>query len=467
MEPRLNQYISEHREEMIQTLQEVIRIPSYRGEAAQGAPYGQGPAQMLKKAMEIAKDMGFPTVVNLDDQCAYCEFGEGDEIVGIFPHFDVVPEGTGWIYPPYGAEIHNGWIYGRGVVDDKGPGIASLYGMKAIMDLGLPIKRRIRLIFGINEETGMEDIKYYMKKKGAPSMGFSPDAQFPVSFAEKAGATVHVGKKLTGERVQGLKVVRLWGGDAPCNIADTCNAVLKAKDDAQAEWVMWKLAMFVEKTAWDIKGVRDGLTISLDSKGRTGHPYTPRLAQNAISQLVMFLDRLGIDGQGGEIIHIFRQKIGMEYYGESLGLDREDESGFMTFSNTHIELDQEHFFATFKMYRPYYYEMAEVVEDINRAFASAGIRVLDYDAGMGVMHDKKEPLIQTLSKVYTEITGRNGKPRAVGGTYSKFVPTICGFGAIFPGTKDMCHVVNEALRLDEFELLGHIYSNAILALANL
>ena len=467
MEPRLNDYIAASREDMIRTLQEVIAIPSVRGKAAPGAPYGPGPAKMLEKCLNLAREMGFPTVVNVDDHCGYCEWGEGEEIVGIFPHFDVVPEGGGWTYPPYAAEIHDGWIYGRGAVDDKGPGIASLYGMKAIKDLGLPVKRRVRLIFGINEETGMEDIQYYVNKYGAPQLGFSPDAQFPVSFAEKAGATIRVGRKLSGERPEGLYLARLYGGDAPSNIADSCQAVLEAADEAQAEWILWKLAMFAEKTMWALEGRRDGLTVTIDSRGKTGHPYTPRLGQNAISQLIMFLDRLGIAGEGGAIVHLFREKIGMEYYGESLGIDREDVSGFLTFSNTHIELDEGSFSAIFKIFRPYYYELDDLVEDIDRALVPGGVRVIEATGFPGVMRDRNSPLIQTLSKVYTQMTGKDGTPRAVGGTYSKYVPTICGFGAIFPGTKDMCHVVDEAIQLDEFVFLGQIFANAIYALANL
>lgn len=466
MNEALNAYIAKNKERMIETLREVVAIPSYRGEAAPGAPYGEGPAKVLGKCLEIARRLGFETV-NVDNHCGYAEYGRGEESVGIFAHYDVVPEGQGWTYPPYAGEIHDGWIYGRGVVDNKGPGIASLFGLKAIMDLGLPIKRRIRMVFGINEETGMEDIKYYVKKLGAPMLGFSPDAQFPVSFAEKAGATVHVGKKLSGIASDGLGLVRLYGGDAPETIADTCEATLLAKDAEQADHVMWKLAMFAEKTAWNLRGKRDGLEMVIYSIGKTGHPYTPRLGQNAISQLIMFLDRIGIQGEAGQIIHTLREAIGMEYYGEHLGIDREDESGFLTFSNTRIDLDAQQFSATFKLYRPYYFNMEDLVESIEQALSPAGLRVTGYVAGTGVMRDKHSPLIRKLSQVYGEMTGLPSEPRAVGGTYAKFVPTICGFGAIFPGTKDMCHVVDEGLNLEEFVLLGQIYANAIYELATM
>jgi succinyl-diaminopimelate desuccinylase len=157
----------------------------------------------------------------------------------------------------------------------------------------------------------------------------------------------------------------------------------------------------------------------------------------------------------------------MDYYGEHLGIDKEDISGWLTFSTTVIKLDKEKLFAVFKLYRPYYYKLENLVEDINKALAPEGINVLHSECSPGVMHDPNSPLIQALSHVYAEHTGHDSRPRAVGGTYSKYVSTICGFGAIFPNTKDYCHVVDERIRIDELVLLGKIYADAIYELANI
>ena len=124
-------------------------------------PFGEGVSKSLGCALEISKKLGFK-VVNLDGHVGYAEYGDGEEYVAALGHLDVVPEGDDWIYPAYGAEIHDGKIYGRGTTDDKGPIMASLYGLKAIKELGLPLSKKIRIIFGTNEETGSKDIEYYL-----------------------------------------------------------------------------------------------------------------------------------------------------------------------------------------------------------------------------------------------------------------------------------------------------------------
>lgn len=467
MKAIINEYIDNTKEKMIQSLQEIVAIRSVISESAKGAPYGVETARALDYALSLSKRLGFRTT-NVDGHCGFAEYGDGEEVVGIFAHLDVVPEGIGWTYPPFAGEIHNGWIYGRGVVDNKGPAIASLYGLKALKESGLPIRRRIRMVFGINEESGMNDIQYYVKKYGAPTTGFSPDAQFPVSFAEKGGVTIEVGKNLNSSQPGSkINITRLYGGDTPCNIPDRCDAIINVDSNESAQIVTEQLYEYTKKTGYNIISLRKDDEIYLKSTGRTGHPYTPNLAQNAISQLIAFLDTLDTGGEAGEIIRLLNEKIGMEYYGKSLGIEREDESGFLTFSNTSIYLDNKKFHAIFKIYRPYYYQLDEIVDDINKAMNTAGIKVINSITSPGVMIDKNSPVIKMLAKVYEEHTKLDPTPRAVGGTYAKYVPNITGFGAIFPGTKDMCHVVDESVKVDEFVLIGKIYGNAIYELANM
>lgn len=113
--------------------------------------------------LKVCEDMGFRTK-NVDNYMGWAEIGEGDEMVAILGHLDVVPEGKGWDKDPYSGEVDDTNVYGRGAMDDKGPAIAALYGMKAIVDAGLPLKRRIRILFGTNEETGAADMDYYLEK---------------------------------------------------------------------------------------------------------------------------------------------------------------------------------------------------------------------------------------------------------------------------------------------------------------
>ena len=155
-----------------------------RGEAEENAPFGREVRRMLDTAMADIRRLGM-TPRNIDGYACDTEIGEGEEVIAVLAHLDVVPEGEGWHSDPYGAEIRDGRMIGRGTSDDKGPAVAALYAMRAIQDAGIPLRKRCRLILGCDEETSMEDLEYYDKKLGLPDKGFSPDANFPLINTEK------------------------------------------------------------------------------------------------------------------------------------------------------------------------------------------------------------------------------------------------------------------------------------------
>jgi succinyl-diaminopimelate desuccinylase len=149
----LDENILAMKDEIITSVQAALRIRSVGEDEKDGMPFGEGIQKALEHCLELSQTLGFKTV-NVDNMIGYAEYGEGDEMVAVLGHLDVVPEGGGWTYPPYAAEIHDGKIYGRGATDDKGPTIGALYALKAIKDLRLPLKRRVRIMFGLNEEAG-------------------------------------------------------------------------------------------------------------------------------------------------------------------------------------------------------------------------------------------------------------------------------------------------------------------------
>ena len=172
--------------DMIDTLARWIRIPSVRAEqSAPNAPFGMEVRRALDTAIADIARLGM-TPRDIDGYCCDAEIGEGEETIAVLAHLDVVPEGDGWTHEPYGAEIVDGRIIGRGTSDDKGPGVAALFAMKAVLDAGIPLRRRCRLILGCDEECGMQDLEYYEQKVGLPAKGFSPDANFPLINTERA-----------------------------------------------------------------------------------------------------------------------------------------------------------------------------------------------------------------------------------------------------------------------------------------
>ena len=167
----LYDWIERNSDDLVRSLQGCVQIPSVCADDQSGYPYGEQVHRCLHYVLELARELGF-TVHNMDEQVGWCEYGQGEEMVAVLSHLDVVPEGEGWTVPPYGGQVLNGRIYGRGTMDDKGPALCALYGLLAIKQAGLPLKRRIRLIFGLNEETGSADLKYYTTHGGEiPVMG--------------------------------------------------------------------------------------------------------------------------------------------------------------------------------------------------------------------------------------------------------------------------------------------------------
>ena len=183
--------VERRKKDMIDDICALVQIDSTRGESQEGKPFGNGPASALEKALDICKREGLPTK-NVDGYMGYGSFGESQNYIGIIGHVDVVEVGDGWIDPPFSAVIHDGRIWGRGALDDKGPLLAALYGMLALKDLKVIPKTAIRIIFGTNEETGMEDMKYFLQHERKPLVGFTPDNKFPAIYGERGRAVIEV-----------------------------------------------------------------------------------------------------------------------------------------------------------------------------------------------------------------------------------------------------------------------------------
>lgn len=191
MKEKINEIIDNLKDNLIKDVCDMVKINSIRSKAKEGMPYGEGVNDALNHALKLCEKHGLKTK-NVDGYMAYGQLGEGDDYIGIVGHLDVVEVFDGWKHPPFSATIEDNRIYGRGALDNKGPLLAAFYGLLAFKSLNIPVKRPIRIIFGTNEETGMEDIKYYLTKEKAPLMGFTPDNKFPAIYGERGRAVIEV-----------------------------------------------------------------------------------------------------------------------------------------------------------------------------------------------------------------------------------------------------------------------------------
>ncbi len=453
--------IEEKREHLISDLQGCIRIPSVYAEDDSGYPYGKAVQDCLEYMLETARKLGFSTH-NMDNQAGWCEYGEGEEMTAVLCHLDVVPEGDGWTVPPYEGLVADGRIYGRGTMDDKGPAVAALYALLALKESGAALKKRVRVIFGLNEETGSADMKYYLNHGGeVPVMGFTPDGEYPVINGEKGlvNETFTCRFRQDGE----FRLLELEGGEAHNIVpAEAC-----ARLSCSREMAEQIAAMQEEKVTCTL--TEDGIRIK--AAGVSAHGGTPWEGENAIGRLMMFLNRLPLSEDLARTVKLLAEKIGMECDGESLGIAMEDEvSGGLTMNLGVIQGTVKGEECEISVKLNYRYPVTKSFEDcgpkVEAAFAEAGFQVSALNHKAGLYMEPDSPLVSKLLEVYTRCTGQEAAPKSIGGgTYAKMMPNTLAFGPIFPGDEVREHKPDEYMELDRLIDNAEIMAEAMYELA--
>ena len=460
----INEKIDSMKEELISATQKVLKIKSVQDDPKPGMPFGEGVSNTLDAALEISKKLGFKTV-NVDGYVGYAEYGQGEDYVGILGHLDVVPEGNGWKYPPYGAEIHDGKMYARGSMDDKGPIMATLFGLKAIMDLKMPLTKKVRIIFGTNEETGSSEIAYYLKKEKPPVSGFTPDAEYPIIYGEKGITIFNVVKELNVKSNGPTSIKYIKGGLRPNMVPDYTEAGILTDDKS----AFIKLVQeYVKKTGFDIKAVDNDEMVILKSVGVGAHGSLPQLGKNAIMQLFDFLGSLQLAKCDiVEFIEFMNKNVGFDVYGDKFGVGLEDkESGKLSFNIGIIDMNQDKVTMALNLRYPVTFKLDDMMKPFNDRIKGTGIIIENLEHQEPLFFPADHPLIKTLQKVYTEQTGQKATLLAIGGgTYAKEMPNIVAFGPIFPGQIDLDHQTNEYIEIDSLVKNTKIYAHAIYELA--
>lgn len=454
MDKKLNEAVAALRPQMVAALQRLVRRRSVEADPLPGKPFGEEVDACFAEALALCHELGFETT-DMDRYIGWCEIGTGDEMVAVLGHLDVVPEGEGWHHPPYAAEIEGGRLYGRGSIDDKGPVVASLFALKAIRDLGIPLNRRVRLLFGLNEETNDRDVLYYKAHGGEiPVLGFTPDGEYPLINGEKGILNGTYTRTLhqTGDYI----LTRFEGGEAS-NISPAY-AVAEVKCPAEAAS---KIA--AEKvTVTPIDG-----GIRVEAEGVAVHGSTPELGENAIGRLAMALAQLPFTGETGECLAFVSERLGMETHGESLGLAMRDGiSGDLTMNVGVASFENEALSLTFSVRYPVTLPYELVYPRLKRGFTLGGFTETEMTHAAALYIPKDSELIRRLLGVYEAETGEKAEPKCIGGgTYAKSMPNIVAFGPIFPGDEVREHKPDEYMETRRVMQNAEIIASAMKALA--
>jgi succinyl-diaminopimelate desuccinylase len=442
--------------EMVESLQKIIRYRSVMEPAVGDFPYGQGIQDCLEAYLALCASLGLKTK-NVDNVSGWAEFGEGEEMVGVVGHLDVVPEGTGWHYPPFGGVVEDGKLYGRGTIDDKGPMVAALYALKAIMEEGIPLKRRIRLIFGVNEENGCAGIAHYVTSgEEIPVTGFTPDGAFPIINGEK-GIVAGVYRRAVRPSAHGIR--HLHGGDA----SNMVPALAVAELDWPAEEVDAACALAFPKVR--ISPADGGLRV--EAEGICVHGSTPEEGENAVGRLFLALSHLPLDGDSADLTAFMCRAIGMETRGQSLGIaQRDDLSGDLTVNLGIMELSQGQAEVTLNIRYPVTHELEDFHDTLVASMAKGGFTEVSLSHDHSIYASPETPLIQTLSAVYEEKTGNHADLLCIGGgTYAKDMPNIVAFGPIYPEDFNCEHQADEYIEIRRLIQTTQILAEAMKRLA--
>lgn len=452
-------------DEQLKVTQEVVRVKSILDESGDTKehPFGHVLSDALDDFLRHAERLGFRTK-NVDNYIGYAEMGDQGDLIGILVHLDVVPEGqeSDWVLPPYGGVIKDSALHGRGTIDDKGPAVSVLYAMKALLDSGIELKKRFRLILGLDEESGSRCILHYKEYEDIPAFSFSPDAEFPVVNAEKGILRATISKSTEVDNTSNMPNLRkIAGGDRFNVVPDSATAEIVCTA-FQADKVMTSL---VSIQGIGAKRTPEGVCIT--ATGISAHAMEPHKGDNAIQKLLGTLKNIQMQSSDASLIQVCSDLAGNGYDGRGLGIVTEDKiSGFLTCNLAAIVLSDANEGKEISMKLDIRYPVTADSESLLEKIDSA---VRDKRAQV-TFNVHKKPLyipetnqtVQILLDAYETIMGDRPAPISMGGgTYCRFMPNAVSAGPVFPGEAELAHQANECVLLENLKKSTHIYAEAL------
>lgn len=438
--------------DLIEDIKTLCSIPSVQDDATVGKnqPFGKPCRDALDAMLAIGQRDGF-IIEDVDGYAGHIDIGEGQESFGILGHLDVVPVNqTGWDSNPFEVTILNNKLYGRGVADDKGPLLAAYYAAKIIHESGLPTKMKTRVIFGCNEELGSSCVKYYFTKKEFPKMGFTPDANFPVVYGEKASA--HVNIKGIAKK-DGL--IGLYAGNRANIVPESCEAVVEGNYKNYQE----SFKAFINQHNLQGTVEEEGNHTKLILIGKSSHASMPELGINAVAYMAEYLCRV----TDNTLVRFINEYLN-DYHGKNLGIDYIGEMGALTMNLGVIAYRKDVFEITLDLRCPHDCDFEQLVNNIQKACQQYSFSET-HEIGQALYVDPNSELITNLHAAYVETTKDTLPPQAIGGgTYAKAMPNCVAFGPEFPEEDNSIHENNENIDIDSLLNATEIYAKALYSL---
>lgn len=437
--------MEKYRNDIVDTICELVRIPSVCDEESEKYLFGEEIDRCLDKALEIFDGLGFRTFKAADGAYGYAEIGEGEEMLGVLGHLDVVEANMkdGWKHNPFEPVVADGFISGRGTQDDKGPIVAAAYALKSVLDEGYKLNKRVRFIFGLDEETLWRSIKVYIEREEAPTMSFSPDSEFPLTYAEKGLLQVLFKSKEA-------QPVAFKGGQS----FNAVSAAAECKTEEKLETAMKELGY-----AYHIEGDK------LVAEGASAHAMNPWKGVSANLHLVEALQKAGYESKViSFIMDVFNDKFRFEGFTSE---DLSDFSGPATVCFSRMTGDENGAELSVDLRLPVGVEKQKIMDIMAAKAAEYGLVLEEFDWLRSIYVPTDSELIKGLMKAYQEVTGdmENEPVISAGATYARGFDNCVAFGAIFPGEEMTEHEPNERASIDNLMRAAVVFKQVFINLA--
>lgn len=437
-------YANNVKQEMINDLCELLKIDTVLVEQPEvkEAPFGYNMVKALNYMLDLGKKMGF-NVKNIDNVCGHIEYGEGDEIIGVLAHLDVVPTGDGWMYPPFEPTIVGDKIYARGALDDKGACIASLYALKALKDNNIKLNKKVRLILGTDEETGSRGIKRYLEVEKMPDLGFSPDADYPIIYGEKGILSFNI----ISENIN-KEIISFNSGDRYNVVPELASVKLLNNYDEQYK-------LFLQKNNY--KGeIKNNEYIMY---GKRAHAMEPLNGENAMLRLIEFLDTILKD----DLVHFMNNNFKCSRLKQMNENFTDPEMGDLTSNVALINVENNKGFIGINFRYPINWKKEQFFEKLSSLTKQNNLSYVLLNDSNPHYVSKEDDLVKTLHKSYIKYTGDNKTPLLTigGGTYARSMKRAVAFGPMMPGREDVVHQINEYAHISDLLISIAIFADAI------
>lgn len=458
---RIAAWVETHEKEYIDALIHLVNIKSVAEETVGEHPFGDGVAKALDYVLQLSKEYGFQ-VENDDYYCGSAillgkEKKPGIAFVG---HLDVVPEGEGWSYPPYDARLIQGQITGRGSSDDKGPALAALFALRCVKELGFSLQHSFQVLFGCQEECGMNDMPYYLEqhKEDLPQLFLVCDCPFPIHYGEKGILIADLVTELSGSHIQDFR-----GGIVTNSVPEQAVALLKNISVREVAAQICDERILVSQEADLVK---------VTAHGVGGHAAFPEGTSNAIGILATALAQLNELDAIEKRAMCFLGRILSEYHGDSLGIAAEDkEWGKNTVVGGYVTIQGKRLIQNMNIRYIGITDYRTMLEQLKQVTEAEGfwLEKIDNSAPIYVPLDSMNGLPGKIVVLAEQLLGMGSLvPRILaGGTHARKLPNAIGFGPDMdtdPPCFGHAHAPDESVRLDIMERAIRVYASAIIAI---